>query len=188
VRAVVLTHGDADHKGFAEALRAEHGVPVHVHSADAELTRTGKGKDKSRPLLPYLRHRACWRTLAEFTRGGRAPGVQELETFEDDEVLAVPGNPRVVHVPGHTLGSVVFHFEAHDALFVGDVLMHWNVFTGRPGPQIAPGALNHSTEQAMASLERLEGVEAGSVHSGHGDPWTQGVPAALAAAREAGPS
>src|SRR5437870_9399440 len=45
VRAVVLTHGDADHKGFAEKLRKERGVPVHVHAADAALTR-GEG---SRP-------------------------------------------------------------------------------------------------------------------------------------------
>src|SRR5207302_7460956 len=44
VRAIVLTHGDADHKGFAEKLRSEQRVPVKVHSADAELTRTGRGR------------------------------------------------------------------------------------------------------------------------------------------------
>src|SRR5690606_40952887 len=35
VRAVLLTHGDTDHLGFAERLRGEHGVPVYVHRADA---------------------------------------------------------------------------------------------------------------------------------------------------------
>src|SRR3712207_3143913 len=35
VRGVVLTHGDTDHLGFAERLRRDHGVPVHVHRADA---------------------------------------------------------------------------------------------------------------------------------------------------------
>ena len=28
VRAILLTHGDTDHIGFAERLRREHGVPV----------------------------------------------------------------------------------------------------------------------------------------------------------------
>src|SRR3954470_17122189 len=46
VRGVVLTHGDSDHIGFAERLRRDHGVPVHVHSADAERARGG-GKPKN---------------------------------------------------------------------------------------------------------------------------------------------
>ena len=35
IRGVVLTHGDPDHVGFAERLRRDHGVPIHVHEADA---------------------------------------------------------------------------------------------------------------------------------------------------------
>ena len=34
IRALLLTHGDADHLGFAERLRQEHGVPVFVGEAD----------------------------------------------------------------------------------------------------------------------------------------------------------
>ena len=34
VRALVLTHGHGDHTGFAERLRAEHGVPVSIHPLD----------------------------------------------------------------------------------------------------------------------------------------------------------
>jgi glyoxylase-like metal-dependent hydrolase (beta-lactamase superfamily II) len=186
VRAVVLTHGDADHKGFAEPLRAEHGVRVYVHSADAELTRGVSDKVREQSFLPYLRHRAAWRTLAEFVRGGRPAGVEEVVTFEDGDVLEVPGRPRVVQVPGHTAGSVAFDFRSHQALFVGDAIMHWNVLTGRTGPQISPAALNESSEQALSSLDLLEGLNAETVLSGHGDPWTDGVPAALAAARAAG--
>jgi glyoxylase-like metal-dependent hydrolase (beta-lactamase superfamily II) len=35
IRALLLTHGDVDHLGFAEWLRQEHGVPVFVGAADA---------------------------------------------------------------------------------------------------------------------------------------------------------
>jgi glyoxylase-like metal-dependent hydrolase (beta-lactamase superfamily II) len=188
VRAVVLTHGDADHKGFAEKLRAERGVPVHVHVADAHLTRTGKGRQRERSFFPYLRHAAARRLVVAFARGGLPLHVKEVETFEDGAVLDVPGRPRVVHAPGHCPGSSALHFERHGALIVGDVLFEYNVLTGRRGPQISPGAFNQDSGQAIASLDRLEPVEAPVMLFGHGDPWREGTGAAVAAARRAGPS
>jgi glyoxylase-like metal-dependent hydrolase (beta-lactamase superfamily II) len=188
VRAVILTHGDADHKGFAEKLRAERGTPVLVHSADAELTRTGKGRIHERKMRAYARYPAFWKTMAGFARGGRPLHVAEVETFEDGDVLEVPGRPRVIHVPGHSPGSVAFLFEGHGALLVGDILFNYNVLTGRRGPQISPAAFNQSSQQALASLDRLEGVNSNTMLFGHGDPWTQGTAAAVAAARAAGPS
>ena len=50
VRAVDIIHGDADHKGFAEKVRREQGVPVYVHSADKELTGTGNQLMSSVPM------------------------------------------------------------------------------------------------------------------------------------------
>src|SRR6476620_5767066 len=41
IRGLILTHGDSDHVGFAEKLRREHGLPVYVHSADADRARGG---------------------------------------------------------------------------------------------------------------------------------------------------
>jgi glyoxylase-like metal-dependent hydrolase (beta-lactamase superfamily II) len=188
VRAVVLTHGDADHKGFAEKLRSEQGVPVHVHAADAELTRTGRGRQREASILPYLRHPAAWRLITAFVRGGRPLHVAEVETFEHGDVVDVPGRPRVIHAPGHSPGCVAFHFEGQEALVVGDVLFNYNVLTGRRGPQIGPAAFNESSEQAFGSLERLNETDASVMLFGHGDPWTEGPRAAVAAARSAGRS
>jgi glyoxylase-like metal-dependent hydrolase (beta-lactamase superfamily II) len=92
----------------------------------------------------------------------------------------------VIHAPGHTPGCVALHFERHGALFVGDVLFNYDVLTGRRGPQIGPAAFNESSDQALDSLSRLDDVDAGLVLFGHGDPWTQGPAAAVAAARQAG--
>jgi len=47
VRAVVLTHGDTDHIGFAERLRRERGVPVYVHELDAGRARGEMKKPNS---------------------------------------------------------------------------------------------------------------------------------------------
>jgi hypothetical protein len=56
------------------------------------------------------------------------------------------------------------------------------------GPQIMPGGFNISSEQALASLSGLESLDAGVVVFGHGEPWHDGPAAAVARARELGPS
>jgi glyoxylase-like metal-dependent hydrolase (beta-lactamase superfamily II) len=188
VRAVVLTHGDADHKGFAEKLRRELQVPIYVHSADEKLTRTGQGRKRERSFAPYLRHAATWKSFAGFVRGGRPIHVEEVETYEDGEVLDVPGRPRATHAPGHSPGCAALHFQARSLLFVGDVLFEYNVLTGRRGPQVGPAGFNESSDQALGSLARLEGVEAKTILFGHGDPWGLGTQGAIDAARRAGRS
>jgi len=140
IRAIVLTHGDTDHIGYAERLRRERGVPVYVHELDAALARgevkkpsTGWGPIRIAPLLRFLWYGA--------RRGGlRTPPVTEVSTFTDGQILDLPGSPRVIHVPGHTPGSVAIHVPAVDALFVGDALTRPRA--DRPA-RSAPRALHH---------------------------------------------
>ena len=187
IKAVVLTHAHFDHVGFAERLRAEHGVPVLVHAGDEALARTQKAPREG-SLVPYLRHPAAWRTLGVMARAGM-PGrvrISEVRTFADGDRLEVPGRPRVIHAPGHSDGSVALHFEGHGALLVGDVLCSRNPLTGRHGVQVMPAAFATSSAQALESLARIEDVEAAVIGFGHGDPWRGGVAAALAEARATG--
>jgi glyoxylase-like metal-dependent hydrolase (beta-lactamase superfamily II) len=186
--ALLLTHAHGDHVGLAETVRAA-GVPVSIHEADADQARTGKAHKREGGMPRYFRHATTWRLLAMGIRNGgwRPVKVASVTPFADGAQLAVPGSPRVIHTPGHSPGEVVFHFEGHGALIAGDALCTWNPLTGRPGPQLMPGAFSLSSAQAMASLERIEPIEA-VLLPGHGDPWTAGVAAAVARAREAGPS
>lgn len=188
VRAIVLTHGHFDHVGFAERARVEHGVPVLVHAADETLAHTQAIGKRERSLLPYLRYPAAWRLFGVLGRAGLPSRVRiaEVTTFGAGERLDVPGCPHVIHAPGHTDGSVALHFEGHQALLVGDVLCSRNPLTGREGPQVPPAAFNVSSEQALASLSKLEPVQAAAVAFGHGDPWDGGVGAAVQRARATG--
>jgi glyoxylase-like metal-dependent hydrolase (beta-lactamase superfamily II) len=182
VRAVLLTHGDTDHIGFAERVRSEHGVQVLVHELDAPRARGEVKKDikwgkvKLGPLMKFIWYSG--------RRGGmRVTPVLEVGTFVDGQVLDLPGSPVVVHVPGHTPGSVAFHVPSVDAVFVGDALTTGHVLTGAVGPQPAPFTLD--PEQAQASLELLEGLGATWVLPGHGPPWDGGIAEAVRLIREA---
>jgi len=181
IRGVVLTHGDTDHIGFAERLRSERGVPVHVHELDAGLAR---GEVKKKVPWGPIKVRSLVRFLGySVVRGGlRIPPVSEVVTFTDGETLDLPGSPRVIHIPGHTPGSVAFHVPTVDALFVGDAMTTGHVLTGAQDPRPAPFTLDPA--QALASLARLDAVAATWVLPGHGAPWSGGVVEALRQVRE----
>lgn len=182
VRAVVLTHGDTDHIGFAEQLRRERGVPVYVHELDAGRARgemkkptSGWGPVKIGPLAGFLLYGA--------RHGGlRIPSVVEVVTFGDGATLDVPGAPQIIHLPGHTPGSSALHIPGIDAVFVGDALTTRSVLTGDLGPRLAPFTLEPS--QATSSLARLDDLEVKWVLPGHGEAWTGGMAVALRQIRE----
>jgi glyoxylase-like metal-dependent hydrolase (beta-lactamase superfamily II) len=181
VRGVVLTHGDTDHIGFAERLRTERGVPIFVHELDAARARgevkkptTGWGPMKLRPLLGFLAYSG--------RKGGlRIPPVKQVVTFRGGDTLDLPGQPRIVHMPGHTPGSSAIHVPAVDAVFVGDAMTTRSVLTGELGPHLAPFTLEPA--QAKESLAALERVDAKWVLPGHGDAWSNGAAAAVAEIR-----
>ena len=190
VEAVVLTHSHADHTGFAEKLRDSVGARVLIHDSDAELARSGRPTRPEASPLPYLRHRTALRLIAHLVSNGwsKPVKIRDLSTFRDGEVLDVPGRPRAILTPGHTSGMCAFELGSTGVLAVGDALCNGNTFTGRPGVQILSRCTNMSSDQALDSLSRIEGVDAGTLLFGHGDPF-EGSPAeAVARAREAGPS
>lgn len=182
IAGIVLTHGDSDHIGFAERLRAELGIPVHVGAADA-----GRARGDKAPPTPRDRRRlgAVLGFFAYAIRKGglRMPALAEVAPVEAGDVLELPGSPVVIGMPGHSPGSIAVHVPAVRAVFVGDALTTRNVLTGETGPQPAPFTDDQSA--ASASLENLRGLDVDWVIPGHGPAWHGDVDKLIAAYRTA---
>jgi glyoxylase-like metal-dependent hydrolase (beta-lactamase superfamily II) len=190
IRALVLTHAHFDHIGFAERARRQLGVPVYLHENDVPLARKPLQYTHERPRSRYLLTKPkALPHVAGFlaTRAFWPPPLREVKRFSEGE-LDVPGAPRVVFTPGHTLGHCALHFPDRDAAIVGDALVMLDPYTGAVGPRIVAGAATADSERALASLGELAQVKAGTLLSGHGEPWRGGAGEAVRRAREAGPS
>jgi glyoxylase-like metal-dependent hydrolase (beta-lactamase superfamily II) len=183
IRALLLTHGDVDHLGFAERLRQEHGVPVFVGEADAaeargEVPKPDAVRDRMRvvPMTKFL--------VYGLTHGGlRSTPIKEVTPIDGATKLDVPGAPAVIPLPGHTPGSLAYHVPSVDAIFMGDAMTTRSVTTGIVGPAVAPFTVDPAG--AVASLDALDGLSAGWVLPGHGDAWTGGLAEALQRIRAA---
>lgn len=147
--AVLLTHGHVDHTWDAAELGARHGVPVHVHEADAYRLADPLGS-----LGPLGAQLAA---LAGETDGPPVPG--DVETFTGGTVAGL----ETLHAPGHTEGSTVYLVPTDDGpvALTGDVL-----FAGTIGRCDLPGG---DDATMAATLRRLAALDpATRVLPGHG--------------------
>jgi glyoxylase-like metal-dependent hydrolase (beta-lactamase superfamily II) len=185
LEAILLTHAHADHTGFAERLRRETGAPVFIHRAD----RGAIGRVLQLPWWGLLSN--AWRPYTRSMLGHAIgagvftiPSIAEARTFDDSDVLDVPGRPRVIHTPGHTPGEVSFFLEARGVLICGDTLITRNLLTGKPGgPQVCSRVLNESDPDARRSLDRLRELGRVTMLPGHGTPWAGTMSEAVERAR-----
>jgi glyoxylase-like metal-dependent hydrolase (beta-lactamase superfamily II) len=188
VAAVVLTHAHFDHVGFAERARTELGVTVHVHENDAPLTRHPWRYDFERsPFYYFATQFQALPIVAEFvrTRAFFPPPVKEVQRFSDG-TLAVPGSPRVMFTPGHTLGHCALHLPDRDTVIAGDAVVMLDPYTARRGPRLVARAATADVARNLRSLDAIAATGARTVLTGHGEPWTGGAEAIVEQARRAG--
>lgn len=146
VKYILLTHAHFDHMLSLEALRQRLGVPVAIHSDDAEAL--------TNPSLTYM---------AQFAGLNSKVSPAEI-TLNDGDVLAI-GNCtlEVLHTPGHTQGSVCF--KSDGIIITGDTL-----FSGSIGRCDLYGGDEDAMQSSLKRLHALEGDF--KIYPGHGSTTT----------------
>ncbi|NND04533.1 MAG: MBL fold metallo-hydrolase, partial [Acidimicrobiia bacterium] len=134
VEAIIMTHAHADHIGFAaEANNA--GTEVRTSEVEGPIA-TGEQKVHAVkiPQLPLWKL-GTWKFLIGLLKVGvmKAPSVESVVTFTDGEVLDLPGNPKVVYTPGHTVGHASFYLAESKTAFTGDALVTRDLLDNRDG-------------------------------------------------------
>jgi glyoxylase-like metal-dependent hydrolase (beta-lactamase superfamily II) len=110
--------------------------------------------------------------------------VPQAQVLSEDGVLEVPGRPRVIETPGHTMGHYSVAVDDRGVLFAGDAMVNFDYASGESG--LRQHRFNEDRGRAFDSLARLDELDAEAVLFGHGDSWTEGLQRALEIVRHAG--
>jgi glyoxylase-like metal-dependent hydrolase (beta-lactamase superfamily II) len=160
LKRIALTHAHRSHLGGLATLKRLSGARVYAHEWEADIIA---GERLAQPVS--MRPSGSLSTYP--MRIGLAVGRPKHEPCPVDDGLSEGdeiGPLRVVHIPGHTPGSVAFHWDQRGVLVVGDAVATWpRLDAGWPGFNLNEG-------QYRASLGRLAEIEAEVVAVGHGDP------------------
>jgi len=155
---VILTHGDFDHTGNAAYLRRRFGARIAMHHGDAGMVERGDifwNREMGNVLLG-------WMSRILFGFGERERFTPDLYTGDGYDLSEWGFDARVVHIPGHSKGSIGILTAGGD-LFCGDLL------TNRGKPEL--NAIMDDPAAAMASIERLGSLGIHTVYPAHGEPF-----------------
>jgi hypothetical protein len=156
-----MTHGHRSHLGGLATLKALSGATVHSHADEAPIIE-GRQSAAKIPFTPlYPPQLIPFRVASQLGLQPHVPcDVDDGSLKEGSEV----GLLRILHLPGHTPGSLALAWEGGRVLVVADMIMTWPSFSaGWPG-------FNRDETKFRESLARLVELKPEIVCTGHGDP------------------
>jgi len=159
VKEIWITHGDIDHMGSVAALKARSGARVVAHRADVPLVEGQANRQLGRlPLAGVCQGLFGW-VVSHMVR--YQPVTVDYPVEDGDDL----GGWQVVHVPGHTAGSLCFYHPKRKIAIVGDALNHRQGRLGAPPPMFTP-----DMAQAYASIHKIATLDLDVCCFGHGPP------------------
>ncbi len=152
VKYVLLTHGHFDHIAGVNPIVEKWGTKVLIHETDEEMLHDG--------------------TKSFYTShfGTEQPPVLADKLLKDsDEIALGDATIKVMHTPGHTLGSVCYIDNNSKIIFSGDTL--FKLSAGRTDlAGVSPLKAGRLEIESLQKLANLNGDY--EVYPGHGESTT----------------
>lgn len=159
IKEIWLTHGDIDHMGSSAALQKASGARVVAHEADVPVIE-GRAERELGPVPLAAPMQRLFNGAVNHLLRYRGPRVDHA--VQDGDHL---GDWQVIHVPGHTAGSICFYHAERRIAIIGDALNHRQGRLGAP-----PLTFSVDMAQAYASIRRLADLDIEVCCFGHGPP------------------
>jgi glyoxylase-like metal-dependent hydrolase (beta-lactamase superfamily II) len=185
VRLVVITHAHVDHCGQAPPIADRTGSEIWIHpnhghyTADLDdprralLRRAEVARQSGVPEAPLRR----WMERRRSQGTGQAGELRMDRELVDGVTISTDlGDFVAVETPGHAPSHVCLHHAERRLLISGDHLL------GRVSLYFDHGYTPDPVGEFLASLDRVEALDARLALSGHGRPFTD-VPGHIAANR-----
>ncbi len=169
IDTVVITHAHPDHCGGLAEVVAGRNIAVAAHRLDADII--SGAKTVPNPLQNELLAKAAEPILPKLM-GGHVPVDLRLE---DGDIIPFGTEVRVVHLPGHTAGSIALHLPAKRVIIVGDALQY--KFSRKLTPP--SHRVTQDSEEALRSLEKLLDLNFDIICFSHFPPMRKNARAAL---------
>jgi glyoxylase-like metal-dependent hydrolase (beta-lactamase superfamily II) len=159
LKYIVLTHHHFDHSSGANQIREATGAEVTLHPDEEKSLRDWQSDAPQDIEIPE-EMKEMREKVSKF-REQAAEAEPTVQMNDGDEFTVGSLTLRIIHTPGHTLGSVCIYCPEERALFTGDTALGLGTVAISPPP-------HGDMALYLQSLAKLQTIDSALMLPGHG--------------------